>query len=92
MEACPSRAWIWAGVGAAVPEPSGVGVAQPVRAQAGQVGVGADGEDDLGDAGDGEPAALAGGGPGLRPRSSSQAQTALRPSWVQRDGPHCVRP
>ncbi|GAB3086004.1 hypothetical protein [Micromonospora schwarzwaldensis] len=44
-------------VGATLPETGGVGVAQPVQAQAGQSGVGADGKDDLGDAEGGESAA-----------------------------------
>ena len=47
------------GVGAALAESGGVGVAEPVGAKAGDPGGCADGEDDLGDAGNGQPAALA---------------------------------
>jgi len=47
-------------VGAALPEPGGVGVAEPVRAQARKSGVVADSEHDLGDAGVGEPSTLPG--------------------------------
>lgn len=46
------------GVGAALPQSGGVGVAQPVRSQVGDAGVGADCEDHLGDAGDGQRASL----------------------------------
>lgn len=41
-----------------LPQPGGVGVAQPVRAQALDTCVGADGEDDLGEAGDRQRSAL----------------------------------
>ena len=59
MEACPSRAWTWAG--SAPPwqlEARPEGVAAAVGSQAWDVGVGAGGQHDLGDAGDGERAAL----------------------------------
>ncbi len=48
------------GIGTALAEPGGVSVAKPVRAEARLASVGADGEDDMGDAGGGEPAALTG--------------------------------
>jgi len=48
------------GVGATLAQPGGIGVAEPVRAQAADSGVVADGEDHLGDAGVSEPATLAG--------------------------------
>ena len=47
------------GVGAALAQAGGVG-AEPVEGVLGDSGVLADGQDDLGDSGDGEPAALPG--------------------------------
>src|SRR5260370_42167929 len=59
MEACPSRAWTWAGSAPPwqlVARPEGVAAAR--GAQARGAGVGADGQHAPGDAGDRERAAL----------------------------------
>src|SRR5712691_9772717 len=58
MEACPSIAWTWAESAPALAR--GEGVPAAVGAQARDAGVGTSGEDDLGDAGDGERSALPG--------------------------------
>lgn len=61
MDACPSMAWTWAG--SAPPwQARGEGVPAAVGAQAGDADVGASGEDNLSDAGDGERAPLPGPG------------------------------
>jgi hypothetical protein len=57
MDACPSKAWTWAGSAPPL-EPRGEGVPAAAGAQARDAGVVAGGEHDLGDAGDGERAAL----------------------------------
>ena len=66
-------------VGTAFAQPGGVGMAEPIGAEAGEPGVVADGQHNLDDPGDGQGSALA--GPqrtGLAPRMSSQAEIRAR--------------
>jgi hypothetical protein len=62
MEAWPRRAWAWAGSAPLWQLAHAEDVAAAVGAQAWDAGVGADGQHDLGDAGDDERAALPGPG------------------------------
>ena len=75
------------GVGSALAEARGEGVPAAVGPQAGNIGVDADGEHDLGDAGDGERAALpVPGGAGVAARLGGQPSSNST-TWFSRTPP-----